>query len=159
MCIRHRGSFFVADDRTIMQVQHGQGVPATHGDRTLTADGTMMGQRLAALIEIRDQARRVLRSQNEDWPVSQRDEARGELNRAYDAFVSRYGAINKTTISAREDGTVTRRMPNLVKFRDDPDAMLVMSLEEYDEMTGKAAKAAIMHKDVVGRSQPITSVH
>ena len=41
-------------------------------------------------------------------------------------------------------------MPNLVKFRDDPDAMLVMSLEDYDEVTGKAAKAAIMHQDVVG---------
>ncbi len=27
-------------------------------------------------------------------------------------------------------------MPNLVKFREDPDAMLVMSLEEYDEVTG-----------------------
>ena len=25
-------------------------------------------------------------------------------------------------------------MPNLVKFREDPDAMLVMSLEEYDEV-------------------------
>ena len=30
-----------------------------------------------------------------------------------------------------------RRMPNLVKFQGDPDAMLVMSLEDYDEMTGK----------------------
>ena len=29
-------------------------------------------------------------------------------------------------------------MPNLVKFREDPDAMLVMSLEDYDEVTGKA---------------------
>jgi hypothetical protein len=152
------GSFFIADDRTLMQVQHGQGIPVTHGDRTLTADGTMMGQRLAALIEIRDQARRVLRSQNEDWPASQRDEARGELNRAYDAFVSRYGAINKTTLSAREDGTVTRRMPNLVKFRDDPDAMLVMSLEEYDEEADKAKKADIMERDVVGRAPPVKEV-
>jgi hypothetical protein len=152
------GSFFIADDKTIMQVQHGRGIPVTHGERTLTADGTMMGQRLAALIEIRDQARRVLRSQNEDWPVSQRDEARGELNRAYDAFVARYGAINKTSISAREDGTVTRRMPNLVKFRDDPDAMLVMALEEYDEEADKAKKADIMERDVVGRAPPVKEV-
>ena len=43
-------------------------------------------------------------------------------------------------------------MPNLVKFREDPDAMLVMSLEDYDEVTGKAAKAAIMTKDVVGKT-------
>ena len=49
-------------------------------------------------------------------------------------------------------------MPNLVKFREDPDAMLVCSLEEYDEETGKAAKAPILTKDVVGKTPPITSV-
>ena len=57
-------------------------------------------------------------------------------------FVHAYGPINKTTFSENSDGTVIRRMPNLVKFREDPDAMLVMSLEDYDEITGKAAKAA-----------------
>jgi len=49
-------------------------------------------------------------------------------------------------------------MPNLVKFKDDPDAMLVMSLEHYDEGTGTATKATIMHQDVVGRHAPITAV-
>ena len=49
-------------------------------------------------------------------------------------------------------------MPNLVKFREDPDAMLVMSLEYYDEVTGKGAKSAIMNKDVVGKRPPITDV-
>src|SRR5438309_6596654 len=36
--------------------------------------------------------------------------------------------------------------------------MLVMSLEQYDESTGRASKAAIMRKDVVGRNPPVTSV-
>ena len=45
-------------------------------------------------------------------------------------------------------------MPNLVKFREDPDAMLVMALEDYDEVSGKATKAAIMHRDVVGKTPP-----
>ncbi len=49
-------------------------------------------------------------------------------------------------------------MPNIVKFKEDPDAMLVMSLEEYDEVTGKAARAAIMKQDVVGRKPPVTTV-
>ena len=114
---------------------------------------------MAALIGLRDQARRVLQSQNEGWPEAHRQEARRELNRAYDRFVAAYGPINKTTFASTADGNVIRRMPNLVKFREDPDAMLVMSLEEYDEVTGKAAKAAIMEKDVVGRSPPVTSVH
>ena len=49
-------------------------------------------------------------------------------------------------------------MPNLATFRDDPDAMLVMALEHYDERTGLAEKAAIMHHDVVGRHAPRTTV-
>jgi hypothetical protein len=59
------GSFFVGEDKTLLQVQGGQAVPVTHGDTPLKANGTMMGQRLAALIELRDHARHVLRSQNE----------------------------------------------------------------------------------------------
>ena len=49
-------------------------------------------------------------------------------------------------------------MPNLLIFRDDPDAMLVMALEEYDEITGTARKTAIMHRDVVGPKLPVTRV-
>jgi N12 class adenine-specific DNA methylase len=36
--------------------------------------------------------------------------------------------------------------------------MLVLSLEHYDEETGRATKAAIMHQDVVGRLTPVTAV-
>ena len=136
------GSFFVGDDKVIHQVEGGQGVPVVYGGTLLKADGTMTGKRLAALIGLRDLARRVLQSQNEGWPEAHRNDARRELNRAYDRFVAAYGPINKTTFSETADGTVIRRMPNLVKFREDPDAMLVMALEEYDEVTGKAAKAA-----------------
>jgi N12 class adenine-specific DNA methylase len=80
------------------------------------------------------------------------------LNGVYDLFLSQYGPINKTTFGETADGTVIRRMPNLVKFREDPDAMLVMSLEDYDETTGRARKAAILLKDVVGQAPPITIV-
>jgi len=152
------GSFFVDDDRVIYQLQGGQGVPVVYGGTTLKADGTMTGKRLAALVGLRDRARRVLQSQNEGWPEGNRDEARRELNWAYHRFVNTYGPINKTTFGETSDGSVIRRMPNLVKFREDPDAMLVMSLEDYDEVTGKAAKAAIMTKDVVGKAPPITRV-
>jgi N12 class adenine-specific DNA methylase len=153
------GSFFVAEDRTICQSVGGQSVPVIYGGtNALKADGSLTGKRMAALIELRDKARRVLQSQNEGWPQAHRDEARRDLNWAYDRFVSHYGPINKTTFGETKDGSVIRRMPNLVKFREDPDAMLVMSLEDYDEVTGKAAKSAIMRKDVVGKKQPITTV-
>lgn len=152
------GSFFVGDDRIIYQLQGGQGVPVVYGGTTLKSNGTLVGKRMAALVELRDRARRVLQSQNEGWPEANRTEARRELVRDYDRFTFSYGPINKTTFGETSDGNTIRRMPNLVKFREDPDAMLVMSLEDYDETTGKATKAAIMERDVVGRTPPVTQV-
>ncbi|MGA2257338.1 MAG: DEAD/DEAH box helicase family protein, partial [Thermoguttaceae bacterium] len=139
-------------------MQGGPGVPVVYGGTALRADGTMTGRRLSALVGLRDLARRVLQSQNDGWPEKNRNDARKALNLAYEFFVRAYGPINKTSFSETADGNVIRRMPNLVEFREDPDAMLVMSLEEYDEMTGKAAKSAIMTKDVVGKTPPITQV-
>ncbi len=152
------GSFFVGHDKVVYQSQGGQGTPVVYGGTTLRSDGTLVGKRLAALTGLRDRARRVLQSQNEAWPEADRTEARRELNRAYDQFAAAYGAINKTTFGETADGSAVRRMPNVVKFRDDPDAMLVMSLEDYNEVTGKAIKAAIMLKDVVGKTPPVTRV-
>ena len=83
------GSFFVADDRKICQSVGGQAVPVVYGGTSLRADGTMTGKRLAALVGLRDHARRVLQSQNEGWPEANRRDARGDLNRAYDRFVCR----------------------------------------------------------------------
>ena len=152
------GSFFLGDNKVIHQLQDGNGIPVVYGGTTLKSDGTLVGKRMAALIGLRDRARRVLQSQNEGWPEANRNDARRELNYAYDRFVATYGPVNKTTFGETKDGSIIRRMPNLVKFREDPDAMLVMSLEDYDEVTGKATKAAIMLKDVVGKTPPITRV-
>ena len=113
----------------------------------------MTGKRLAALVGLRDLARRVLQSQNEGWPEAHRNEARRDLNRAYDRFVPTYGPINKTTFGETARRHVIRRMPNLVKFREDPDAMLVMSLEDYDEVTGKADESR-HHAEGRGRQKP-----
>jgi N12 class adenine-specific DNA methylase len=152
------GSFFVADGGAVCQSVGGEAVPVVYSGRPLRADGGVVGRRVAALIDLRDLARRVLRSQNEGWPDAHREAARRELNRAYDRFSSRYGPVNATTFSETADGSVVRRMPNLVKFREDPDAMLVMSLEDYDEVTGTARKAAVMVRDVVGQAPPVTRV-
>jgi N12 class adenine-specific DNA methylase len=152
------GSLFVGDDRIIRQIENGRAEPVIYCGVLLKADGTPGGRKIGALIELRDLARRVLQSQNEGWPEEHRATARKALNRAYDRFVSAYGPINKTTFTETKDGGVSRRMPNTVKFREDPDAMLVMSLEDYDEVTGKAQKAAIMLKDVVGPTPDVTSV-
>ena len=152
------GSFFLNDERTICQWIDGRAVPVMYGGTMLRAGGAMTGRRFAALVRLRDLARRVLQSQNEGWPEEGRNAARRELNWAYDVFASRYGPINKTTLGESAVGGVIRRMPNIVKFREDPDAMLVLSLEEYDEASGRANKAAILRKDVVGKKPAVTAV-
>ena len=133
------GSFFVGDDSRIHQMTEGQTVPVVYGGSATLGQGEPFSAGASGdLIGLRDKARRVLQSQNEGWPEQNRNDARRDLNWAYDRFVMAYGPINKTTFGETKDGTTIRRMPNLVKFREDPDAMLVMALEEYDEATGKA---------------------
>ena len=153
------GSFVVGSDRGIYQRANGQLERVVYGGSPLSADLGVTGKRLGLLLGLRDAARQVLRSQNDGWPENEREEARRRLNREYDRFVRQYGPINKTTFGETADGTLIRRMPNLVKFRDDPDAMLVMALEEYDEETGVAAKAPILLRDVVGQTPPVTRVN
>ena len=154
------GSFFVGDDRTIHQMTDGAGRPRHL--RRHAAQSRRHDDRQAACRPDRPARPRPPRP-----PVAERGLARGEPQRRPPRPEPRlrpvrqpaYGPINKTTFSRdRPTARSIRRMPNLVKFREDPDAMLVMSLEDYDEVTGKAAKAAIMHKDVVGRTPPVTSV-
>lgn len=152
------GSFFIGSDRRIRQVVDGEARVVVYCGSELWAGGALLGRRVGHLIELRDLARRVLQSQNDGWPEEARDGARTDLKRSYAAFVSAYGPVNKTTFSETRDGTVVRRMPNVVKFREDPDAMLVLALEDYDEVTGKATKAPIMSRDVVGRAPPVTHV-
>ncbi|MFO0890977.1 MAG: DEAD/DEAH box helicase family protein [Isosphaeraceae bacterium] len=153
------GSFFIGDDRsTIFQIVEGRPEPVVYGGTKLKVNGTMTGKRLGCLIRIRDEARKVLQSQNEGWPQQFRDEARRELNRWYDLFVQQYGLVNKTTFSESSTGTIITRMPNVVRFVDDPDAVLVLALEECDPTSGTAVKAAIMLKDVVGKAPLVTAV-
>ena len=72
-------------------------MPVVYGGVTLKSGGTLTGKRLAALVGLRNFARRVLQSQNEGWPEANRDAARRDLNRVYEWFVASYGPINKTT--------------------------------------------------------------
>jgi N12 class adenine-specific DNA methylase len=154
---RAEGSLDVVEGR-ICQWTAGALLPVVYGGGPLRVDRSLIAQRLAALIDLRDRARTVLQSQNDGWPESERGHARQELNDAYDRFARRFGPINKTTVTTARNGTVIRRMPNLVKFRDDPDAMLVLALEHYDEPSGQAAKAAIFNEDVVGKAPEVTQV-
>ncbi|MGH7577157.1 MAG: hypothetical protein ACREM1_18775 [Longimicrobiales bacterium] len=107
--------------------------------------------RVKELVAIRDAVRRVLESQNRELSEA----ARADLNARYDAFVYRWGPINREAHSESRDGGLIVRRPNLTPFRRDPEAMNVAALEIYDPETDTAAKAAIFTQRVVRpRTEP-----
>ena len=71
-------------------------------------------------------------------------EARQQLNHAYDRFVARFGPVNLRANQRAFDG--------------DPDLPLLLSLENYNDETKRAAKATIFHERTIHHRQPIESV-
>jgi N12 class adenine-specific DNA methylase/SAM-dependent methyltransferase len=81
---------------------------------------------------------------------------RERLNRQYDAYVKRYGPINRVT--SRHTGRIDPKTgapvlaqvrPRQGGFGDDPHSPAVFALEHYDSATGTARKADIFTERVV----------
>lgn len=96
-------------------------------------------RRIRGMIKVREAIREVLRTQLTDSTEDAIVGARRQLNSVYDHFVSRFGAINDS--------------PNRRAFRGDPDLPLLCSLEDYDNDTKRASKAAIFRERTIQRSQ------
>lgn len=142
------GSFFVQNGK-LYQRRQGQGF-----EHQVNAEDQ---DRIARLVGIRGIVSDLLNTQLDagDNSREQADHLRGKLREAYDAFVAKYGPINKEvrTVTERLDKEgepiVITRHPNFHPFRKDPDAWKVASIEEYDGETDKAKRAAIQTKDVI----------
>jgi len=118
------------------------GVIAIRTGSTLTPIPTLpdeTARRIRGLARVRGAVREVLRTQLTDSTEDEIANARRQLNSFYDHFVSRFGAINDS--------------PNRRAFRGDPDLPLLCSLEDYDNDTKRATKAAIFRERTIQRSQ------
>ncbi|MCM3556362.1 helicase [Janibacter melonis] len=117
-----------------------------------------------ALLVMRDTTRALL----EEEAQSSQDTAatrtlRDRLNSQYDAYLERFGPINRFTLRRTgrtdDDGrdVMARISPRTVtKFTSDPFAAPVRALEIFDETSGQARKAAIFHRRVIERRAPVT---
>src|SRR5205823_1029268 len=92
-------------------------------------------RRIRGLIKVRSAIREVLPQQLENLADEECVDARRRLNFAYDQFVARFGAMNRSA--------------NRRAFRGDPDLPLLCSLEDYNSDTKRAAKAAIFHERTI----------
>ncbi len=112
-------------------------------------------EKVKGLIDMRDTVSQLLdvnRDRSKDALARQR------LNKLYDAFVKKFGPINKETVTTTTrlnkagENIVIRRLPNMSAFRADPDAYKVAAIENYDAEKGTATKAALFKGEVVSDS-------
>ena len=148
---RKERSFHLLDGQ-VCQVEDGILVPATARGKELAE--------LTALIGLRDATVRLLDAEaDHDRSEESLAPLRARLNAAYDAYTIRYGTLNRATITTGEPdpetglATVSRRRPRMGGFRQDPDYVTVLALEDYDDETGEAAKAAIFFRRVNKRPE------
>lgn len=118
---------------------------------------------LRVLIELRDAAVALLEAEA-DWdrPDHAVEPLRVACREAYTGYVARFGALNLGTITEGKPDPETGlprlgwRVPNLGGFRKDPDAPVVFALESFDQDTGQATPAPILHHRVNKRPEPAT---
>src|SRR6266567_4274408 len=100
--------------------------------------------RVRGLIQLRDAVREVFRTQLANEPDELIRQAREQLNRVYDQFVGRFGAIH-TRDNSRVMGS-------------DPDYPLLLSLETFDDESLTAIKTPVFERRTIEGYQPVTSV-
>jgi N12 class adenine-specific DNA methylase/SAM-dependent methyltransferase len=117
---------------------------------------------LRELLGLRDAVLALLDAEaasRDDTPELER--LRRELNRRYDAYLRRWGPINRFSWrpTGRHDPEtgeprLARVRPRQGGFRSDPFANLVYALERFDPITQRATKADIFRERVVAPRAP-----
>jgi N12 class adenine-specific DNA methylase len=133
---RHDGHIAAEADGTFSQAVEGTSVPLEVPEKHAEA--------LRGLIGMRDTLQSLLSAESTSVTNSPEIRAlRQTLNDQYDAYVKRYGPINKYTLT--KSGA---RKPDPVKslFRRDPMSAIVRALEVYDPESGTAVKTDIFRK-------------
>jgi N12 class adenine-specific DNA methylase/uncharacterized membrane protein/predicted kinase len=140
------GALFVKDGK-VYQRQNGQGV-----EQKMNADDI---DRVSRLSDMRGMVNNLLAAQLGNTEVGSPADLRRTLNKAYDAFVKKWGPINleisteTKRLNKEGEPVVIIKRPNFRPFEADPDAYKVASIEKYDSETGKASPAAIQTKNVI----------
>lgn len=103
---RKDGSFYVGPDNRLMVYRNGVGVPVEAPGKGVKGGISKDNQeRIRKLIPVRDALRAVYAADlNEDSAAA--DKARAELNKTYDAFIAKFGPINKQEVTYRPPSRV-----------------------------------------------------
>lgn len=132
---RHEGHIAASEDGGFTQAAQGVAKPFEVPEK--------QAEELRGLIGMRDTLSKLLTAEATSVSNSPEIKAlRATLNDQYDAYVKRYGPINRYTLTK----TGARNAPGQGGFRRDPMSAIVRALEIYNPETGKAVKTDIFTK-------------
>lgn len=152
---RREGYIGATDDGTFTRIESGRIVPypvtPTHAPET------------RALLSLRDAVVALLETEatvRDNTP--ELDRLRAQLNIRYDAYVQKYGPINRftwrrtgrTDADTGEEKMARVTPPAWRAFRVDPFAAPVAALEHFDPTSQRAGKADIFAQRVIAPRQP-----
>lgn len=100
--------------------------------------------RLKGMLGIRDAVRELMGAELSGEPKARQDALRQKLNKVYDAFTAKHGPLHARA--------------NVSALGDDPDAPLLLSLEDYDKANKTATKADIFKRPVIAPRRPVEHV-
>ena len=100
-------------------------------------------ERITGMLDIRDAAKELITYQQQGLNDSEIRKARQKLNKAYDAFVKKYGFINAQA--------------NRNAIKADPDSYSILALENWNPETKKAVKSDIFSKNTIAPNRTVTS--
>ncbi|MGW1871702.1 UvrD-helicase domain-containing protein [Streptomyces sp. NPDC001975] len=154
---KYDGLLELGPEGTFTEIRNGRPVPHVPAKTQV--------RELRELIGLRDIAVALLDEESEHHLITPRmTQLRAELNRRYDAYVARFGPINRFKVNNppsgeadQDDNAPERRTyPRMGGFRNDPFAPYVFALEKFDEDHQSAAKADLFAKRVVAPPEPLT---
>lgn len=154
---KYDGLLELGPEGTFTEIRNGRPVPHV--------PAKAQARELRELIGLRDIAVALLDEESEHHLITPRmTQLRAELNRCYDAYVARFGPVNRFKVNnppsgeaAQDDNANERRTyPRMGGFRHDPFAPYVLALEAFDEDTQTAKKADLFAKRVVAPPEPPT---
>lgn len=100
-------------------------------------------ERISGMLEIRDAAKELITYQQQGLNDAEIKKARQKLNKAYDAFVKKYGFINAPA--------------NKNAIKADPDSFSILALENWNPETKKAVKSDVFSKNTIAPNRTVTS--
>ena len=124
--------------------------------------GAAAASELRQLLKIRDTYDKLLIEESKTH--GDPEPSRSVLNEVYDTYVAKYGPVNRFSLSNRkqlDDDGVERMVkvyPKLGGFRKDKMFRAVAALENFDNETGIATKAAIFSHSVLSNDPGVLGV-